>query len=241
MAEYQKFMFDNFIIACDDETGKLETQPEDTAEPAEIVTDTDFQELPPEPEVDPVPPPAAYSQDELDAAVTRAEQTGYERGFQSASSDVQKSEQELLTAIDGKLMALLAEVENYKLQLEHDSLKFSAGVLRKILPGLEQERALAEVESFMVANFPAFRKEAMLSFSFNPETASSAAGLIAKLADKNDFEGKIAVHKDSALGLSDVRVEWQNGGVERRTGDLMAKVENLIENNSATHQERENG
>ena len=237
MAQYQKFMFDNFVIACEDEADKNEPLPQENEEIAETVTDAEFQELPPEPVIEETPP-ASYTQDELDAAVIRAEQNGYESGFQAASSDNQKLEQELLGAVDSKLMGLLAEIENYKTQLERDSLKFAAGVIRKILPGLEQERAAAEVERFMAENFPSFRKEPMLSFSFNPETAAAAAGVIAKLAEKNDFEGKIAVHKDAALGIADVRVEWENGGVERRTADLTAKVENLIDE---TNQEREHG
>ncbi len=209
MAQYQKFMFDNFVIACEDEADKNEPLPQENEEIAETVTDAEFQELPPEPVIEETPP-ASYTQDELDAAVIRAEQKGYESGFQAASSDNQKLEQELLGAVDSKLMGLLAEIENYKTQLERDSLKFAAGVIRKILPVLEQERAAAEVERFMAENFPSFRKEPMLSFSFNPETAAAAAGVIARLAEKNDFEGKIAVHKDAALGIADVRIRRGN-------------------------------
>lgn len=237
MAQYQKFMFDNFVIACEDEADKNEPLPQETEETAETVTEAEFQELPPEPAVEETPA-ASYTQDELDAAVVRAEQKGYEKGFQAASTDSQKLEQELLTTIDGKLMGLLSEIENYKTRLEQDGLKFAAEVIRKILPGLEQERAAEEVQRFMADNFPAFRKEPMLSFSFNPETAAAAAGVIARLAEKNDFEGKIAVHKDASLGVADVRVEWENGGVERRTADFVAKVKNLIDD---TNQERENG
>lgn len=243
MAQYQKFLFDNFVIAGEEEKASTpdetaipvseETEPEKDPDQTSLAEET-F--TPPE-----TPQPAAYSQEELDAAVTQAEEKGYERGFRAADDSGRQSEEQLLTNVNAKLLALVSEVEHYKLQLEQDSLQFAAAVIRKILPSLEQERALAEVENFLSANFPSFRKEAILSFSFNPEMAAQGAGLLGKLADKNDFEGKISVHKDANLGISDVRVEWAEGGVERNTEKMLAKVDVLLENKPLDNQERENG
>ena len=64
------------------------------------------------------------------------------------------------------------------------------------------------------------------------------ANSLGKLAEQNDFEGKIAVHKDNSLGLSDCKIEWKDGRIERRAEDFIDKVEDLIETEK---QERENG
>ena len=55
------------------------------------------------------------------------------------------------------------------------------------------------------------------------------APLLSKLANKNDYEGKISVHKDADMGLSDCRVEWKNGGVERNSSKIINKIMDLVQ------------
>ncbi len=96
------------------------------------------------------------------------------------------------------------------------------------MPNLEAGVAKQEVEAFLRDNFSKFRGEKNLSFSFHPDMAAEIAPQLSKLAEKNDFEGKISVHKDINLNLSDCRVEWRNGGVERNTEEVLKKVENIL-------------
>ena len=95
-----------------------------------------------------------------------------------------------------------------------------------------------EVKNFLAENFANFSSQETLSFSFNPEIIPQVADSIGRLAEQNDFEGKISVHKDISLGLSDCRVEWKSGGVERKTSSFINKIKNIVNTNK---QERENG
>ena len=173
----------------------------------------------------------SYSEEELKEAVKQAEEAAYSKGFQAASDDISEKHNLLLGDIKNQLMAIYAEIENKKSEIETSSLKFALGVIRKVLPTLERERAEAEVKSFLADNFANFAGQESLSFSFNPETVSLVAESIGRLAEQNDFEGKIAVHKDASLGVSDCRVEWKSGGVERSMTKTLDKIENLIGNN----------
>ena len=67
-----------------------------------------------------------------------------------------------------------------------------------------------------------------MCFYIHPDIISYVQENIAKLANSHDFEGKISLHKDASLGKADCRVEWENGGVERNTGRLVEKVEELL-------------
>ena len=138
-------------------------------------------------------------------------------------------------------MTLLAEAEEYRRVAEQDSLHTALAAVRKLLPGLEKQTAEAEINAFLSANFANFRSQSALVFSFNPEAVSAAAEIIARLANKNDFEGKISIHKDSALGISDCRVEWGEGGVERNTHKTLEKIEDLLDDKSSANKERDNG
>lgn len=241
-SEYQKFLFDNFVISCDEEKCVAEPVVPISDDETENVNEIEVEHIKhviPEPIE--VPFVASYSQDELDAAVKAAEERAYEKGFKSASGETEQQQHDLLNDINGRLMTLLSEREEVEKNVETDTLRFVADVVRKILPSMEKEQATAEVSKFLTDNFSNFRREISLSFSFNPEVISAMPELISKLADRNDFEGKIAVHKDASLGLSDCRVEWQNGGVERNTHKMLEKIDDLLDDKSHTNKEREHG
>ena len=245
MAQYQKFMFDNFVISCEDnqctsqtledaETEELEADSEDVKQ--EEVTEDVIEETAPEDEKAP-----SYTQEELDSAVTSAEERGYEKGFNAASDEKEKQQTELLENINNRLMTLLAEVDKKSQDIEQGALQFALDLVKKLFPSLEKQHAVAEVQKFLKDNFSAFSHEDSLSFSFNPEMIESIASKIGKLAEKNDFEGKISIHKDDNLGLSECRVEWKNGGVERSPENILNKVEALLDKQENTNKERDNG
>lgn len=263
MPHYQKFMFDNFVIACEDEKASssdnagpvAEVADTQTPEPApEVISGEEPEktetvaepepELDPEPvpEPEPVPPPAAtFSQDELDAAIKQAEERGYENGFRAAFGDFEKQRLDLLQEMNKRLQELFAGEKEQEHQAEREALRAAAAAVKKLFPSLEKKQAKDEVKRFLEENFAGFGKEASLSFSLNPEMAGIAAEIISKLADKNDFEGKIAIHKDAALGMSDCRVEWTNGGVERNSHKTLEKIEDLLDDKSSANKERDNG
>lgn len=249
MAKYQKYLFDNFVVDNSKEKKtemKIEVVEEIAVEPVVEVeqdiaaeAETIIETPQPEPVVqEPIAVEPSFSQDELNAAVKLAEETAYEKGFHAAADDEARRQNILLEDIKNQLMTIFAGLERKTADIESSSLKFAVELVRKILPTLEKERAEAEVKNFLNENFANFAAQEILSFAFNPETVSLVAGSIGRLAEQNDFEGKIAVHKDAALGPSDCRVEWKSGGVERNTTRTLDKVESLIDNNA---QERENG
>ena len=276
MAEYQKYLFDNFVVKNDtpsdmlseipqlsDNTSEtfdeyndidINTLPEETSEETtdQLVVDTqediyekyEPQSLPDVQEYDYVAEPkieenlAVYTEEEFREAVEQAEKDAYNKGMEEAKASMEEKQNLLLENIKNQLMTIYTTLGEKQTNLEISALNFSVEMVRKILPTLERERAEKEVKNFLAENFANFSNQDTLSFSFNPEVISSVADSISRLAEQNDFEGKISVHKDVSLGLSDCRVEWKSGGVERKTSDLINKVENLI---NVNNQERENG
>lgn len=259
MAEYQKYMFDNFIIENDrketavsaddvdvvsEDAGLAAAATEETA--AEISATEEIEAEPqPKPQAQPEPPveevkitEPSYSKEELDAAVKLAEEAAYEKGKNAAAESELSKQNILLEEIRNQLSAVFSAQDTRLAEIEKSALSFAVSLVRKLLPTLEEEQAAAEVKNFMTENFANFAGQDTLSFAFNPETVSLVADSIGRLAEQNDFEGKIAVHKDGSLGPSDCRIEWKNGGVERKVSKILDKVDTLINDNT---EERENG
>lgn len=245
-------MFDNFVVSSEppstEETLTVSQDVDTSADnlPEEVLT-TDQAVIEPEavipvaveePIKAPVEQEPSYSKEELDAAVKMAEEKAYEQGRAEAIGEEDKKRDLLLEDISRQLTDIFAGLDKKATEVENSALQFAIELVRKILPTLEKERAEVEVKNFMAQNFANFAGQETLSFAFNPATVTLVADSIGKLAEQNDFEGKIAVHKDDTLGPSDCRIEWKNGGVERNVSETLNKVKELLDNNT---QEREHG
>lgn len=252
MSGYQKYMFDNFIVSnTSTDTNKevfdneIDTSSiseevyEDSEEKlSDVQTDIIEDKFNEEEVINIEHDEPTYSKEELEAAVKIAEEKSYNEGFAAATEEEKRKQSLLLENIKEQLSSIFMGLDKKSTDIENSALKFAVELLRKILPTLEKDLAEAEVKNFMAQNFTNFASQETLSFAFNPETLSLVADSIGRLAEQNDFEGKISVHKDINLGPTDCRVEWKNGGVERKVSNILNKVEQLIENDI---QERENG
>lgn len=243
MAEYQKFMFDNFVIECDEEECVAEplVVPEDEdisvvsldtiEEVVEESFDTEVNEEREETAEIVIEEPKAptYTQEEMDMAVLTAEEKGFAKGKELALNDIEQQKQSTILQIEEQLKHLIISQEENTNLLENSALEIALAAVEKILPSLEHDVAKKEIEAFLMDNFSKFRRENNLAFCFNPNMAAEIAPILSKLANKHDYEGKISVHKDINLGLSDCKVEWKNGGVERNITKLKDKIKGLIQ------------
>ena len=236
MAELKKFAFDNFVIKSEKKKPVVAPQVEEVIE-EEIVDEVDFEDAPLAEEVQELPV-KTYFQEELDERVRQATEEGYERGYREAQSGCDAKVVTIMNEINDKLKIIFSDNNKFTSELENQFLEMSKAIVQKLLPSLADEHAVEIVNKFIADNFNSFKKEAKLSFYIHPDTISYVQENIAKLADINDFEGKISLHKDSSLGLSDCRVEWENGGVEHNTAGLVNAIETLVDDNRTDKTER---
>ena len=235
MAEFKKFMFDNFVIEEHEEKVEEAVEvaepsvPDNVPEPepeVEEIQEAVYEEVvEPEPEPEPV---KTYTEEELAEQVQIAEHNGYEKGFKSSQSGIDEAVANVLNEINSRLLQLITEEETQKSEMEKQSLDLVLSIVRKLVPSLLSDEAKNIVNKFIADNFNNFKNESKLSFYIHPDIISYVQENIAKLANRHDFEGKIALHKDNSLGVSDCRIEWENGGVERNTGHLTDKIKAML-------------
>ncbi len=241
MSHFQKFQFDNFIIEEEnlppvfeanqeteitEEEPITETETETVVEPQDAFFEDVEEDSEPEPLFEPAP---MFSEEEVNKREIQAEEKGFERGKQEMRQETESQNSLLLENINTRLSVLIAEAKEQQAETDNQMLEMVSSVLHKLLPSLAKEQAKEIVGNFLQENFPNFKNEPKLSFYFNAENISWVQEKISRLAAINDFEGKIALHKDNSLALCDCRVEWENGGVERKMNKMLEKVENLLE------------
>ena len=130
--------------------------------------------------------------------------------------------------ISQKLQTLLDNRDSLQKELENQSIEVIKTVVKKLVPTLQAKEAANLVSKFIADNFNNFKNESKLSFYIHPDIISYAQEKIASLAKSYDFEGKIALHKDSLLAKSDCRIEWDKGGIELNGKQQLAKVDEFL-------------
>lgn len=231
MAAFQKFEFDNFII---DEDNRLHvSKPVEERLPDALET-VEAERIVSEPEIireTPAEEIIIYTEEEVAAKEKLAEEKGYELGFKASQEGLEAQNNRLLEEINSRLLMLAANMEDKEKLLENQTLQLAREAIVKLVPAIEKENASALVADFLDKNFKNFKNEAKLSFYFNPDIIKQMQETIARLANINDFEGKISLHKDASLKVSDCRIEWENGGVERSGEQALEKVGKIFNAN----------
>ena len=252
MAEYRKYLFDNFVISSkkkeepvadvvtEDNANEDDSEELPTEEIAEVENAPETEQNVETPEVvyEEVPTEVTYTQDELDEAVQKAKNEGYTQGLMASQEQETAKQNELLSEIGNRLGVMFADMDKQSETEELTMLRFLVSSLHKLMPTLESVQAVEEIKKFLEDNFSIVGAQKSLAFFFAPDTVKKAAPLLERVAAQNDFEGKISVHKDENLGASDCRIEWKDGHIERNVNKLLDKFDEMLSNNQ---QERENG
>ncbi len=252
MSKFQKFQFDNFII--DDETPQYEESWENNhihiedeqeevledfqkePEPEEITKQEKIQEEPKEDEQI-----ITYREDEVlekekqsrEEGKQEGYQEGYQKGFQEASQAKENMHNMLLENIEKnfKEFFMFYKESEEKNNFENNVIEVCKEIIQKVIPVMEQDTAKDIIADFLNKNFSSFKSEAKLSFYTHPDNINYMQEVVLNLARKYDFEGKISLHKDDTMSISDCRVLWDNGGIERNSVKTLDKITKILDSN----------
>ncbi|MDD4556691.1 MAG: FliH/SctL family protein [Alphaproteobacteria bacterium] len=233
MANFKRFMFDNFIVGeKEEEAFADDSSLEQESFAGDQVEEPSFQpeeeDVAPEFVREPAPMVNEAQQEAfqtLAKEIEQAREDGYEKGFTACRESTEAQQVELLQNLGKELKEIFSQIEKKTEAFEKNSVGVLVEALQKLVPSLLTEKAEEIVANFMKENFANIKNEPKLSFYIHPGIASAVQKEIVELARVNDFEGKISIHKDETLGLADCRIEWDNGGVERKSEEVLKKVE----------------
>ncbi len=239
--KYKKFLFNRRFDETDDELAQAESEIKE-------VLDLDFEknsddilekminqeEVVPE---EPVYVPPTYTQEELDAAVKKAEQQGFSDGEKHANEKIAKQDADALVLIEKKLEQVKTDIDEYLKQTQTDFVKLSSVLFRKLMPEFEKKSGFLEIEGILNTYFPRLFKEPQIKLTLNPEQTPTLKEKITEIVKKSGFLGKIVIQNNEEINLTDIAIEWDKGGVVRDTDMLMDEVDKILSAYSKQEQE----
>ncbi|WP_282609744.1 FliH/SctL family protein [Pelagibius sp. Alg239-R121] len=210
MSANQKFLFDNAFEA------PLPSGQEPAAPP------------PPEPETLEPEISEADLQQAREEGRQEGVELGREEGRTEAFAGIEQTTQNLLLNMTGRLGELMTEQPRMRADAAQEALQTVTTILQKMLPSLEKSAAMKEIESVVSECLLRAQDEPRLVVRVSERVLDAVKARVDALVASEGFEGKIVFLAAEGFGDSDVRVEWADGGAERKLEDLWQDIDQIL-------------
>lgn len=204
---------------------------------------------PPEPpqelvlEPPPPPPPPSYSEEELLRAKHAAYQEGFQAGQQTeearhnkASEEANAATRALLEAV-GNRITLASEQHGQWLKSQQQLMcNLTLAAARKVAGEALKREPHLPLEELLKSCTQLIAGEEVITITVSvPRYEGLRQALDTLKPLLRDFQGRIEILSDAALGEHDCSVEWKNGKATRSGTAIWAEIETLLRNTAFSY------
>lgn len=178
--------------------------------------------------VDTPPPPPTFTEEELSAAKAAAFAHGQAAGRNEVETGLLQRVAGLVAAMEVHMTDLARQETARQERFARDAAALAIAMLRKLSPALVAKNGLAEIEHLIAATFEEQADEPRVVIRVHDTMLDPLQARIGVLAESRQFAGRLVLLAEPSLGPGDVRVEWADGGAERRVAVVLETMERLI-------------
>ncbi|MCB9958582.1 MAG: hypothetical protein H6843_08280 [Rhodospirillaceae bacterium] len=176
----------------------------------------------------PQPEGPQFSEDDVEDARAAGYAEGEQAGHQAALAGIEQRLAGMIEQIPGTLGGLIKAQKQSDADLVEHAVGIAVTVGRKLFPELARRRGLAEIEAVVRDCLEEMIDEPRLVIRVSDEMLDIVRARLDTLVAESGFEGAIVCMADPAMGPSDCRVDWADGGAERLSARLWEEVEATI-------------
>lgn len=182
---------------------------------------------------------------ELEKRLADAERRGYEKGLVAGVVQGETQEKERHSAMEKELSSILTEVarnltnsmQQFK-EMQNEALKetgeLALAIARKIAGELINAQAETLIISMIKEQLETLHHSPVLTIHVNETIAKLINDTLAEAAKQASFDGEIIIKPSATMAMSDCRIEWQNGLLERSTEKIISDIQDVVESFSET-------
>jgi flagellar assembly protein FliH len=174
------------------------------------------------------PPEPTFSKEELEAAREAGYADGHSAGFQEASSNLEAKTAQLVAALGERLPPLSDEQALANDRLLRDGARVAATITRKILPSYTAKHGTDELAALVTRCLETLISEPRIRVRVEPGQVDPITRHLDSAVSASGFDGRFLVEADEAMGPSDCRLTWQNGGLERVEADIWREIDTAV-------------
>lgn len=167
-------------------------------------------------------------QQEGEDAKTIAHSQGFEEGRAQALRDIEAETQEVLSQIAQASHALFSQQNRLESSLKQEMVQLAYAIAAKLAPALMRDHPLQEVAALIEDCMATAQKEPRLVVRVAGNMTDAVNERIQNMKAATNFPGDLVLIGEETFGLQDCRVEWPDGGTERRYGDIQKEIEHAV-------------
>ncbi|MCX8506674.1 MAG: FliH/SctL family protein, partial [Alphaproteobacteria bacterium] len=149
-------------------------------------------------------------------------------GRAAARQEIAQTLNHNLQNLAENITQLLAEREQQISHFGSEAGKIAAAMVGKLFPELARRGGATEIEALLHSSIELARERPRLTVSLAPHLQSLLEEKLRDLAKAQGFEGHLTFIADGAMGDSDVRMEWSDGGIERLAARTWQNISDLL-------------
>jgi len=176
----------------------------------------------------PEPPPDLYTAAQLEAAREEGYLKGHATALEDHGASTQQATAQALAGIKAALERLETEQVAFNADVEKAVVRLAVALVRRMLPATATQCAVAEVQELLAATLPDVLDQPRLIIRVHGSLAEIIRQTVGPILEDHGFDGRLTVRPDNDLPVTDCRLEWGDGGVERDSPRLWAEIEAAV-------------
>ena len=173
--------------------------------------------------------PPTYTVEELETAKEIALQQGIANGRAEAMTSIQQHASITLDSIERHIGGLLDDHKTWTAAVHHDSISLSLAIMRKLAPELLRGSELPQVEHIIHEAFEFLTDQPKVMIRVAAELEEHLQGKVELMASRVGYEGQVVLTGDPELELTDCRISWYAGAVERALDETWGQIDEMVD------------
>lgn len=173
--------------------------------------------------------PPTYTVEEMEAAKLVAHQQGMQEGKAEAMSSIEQQANLTLDLVLRQIGDLLTQYKAWTQEVHHDSISMSMAIMRKLAPELLRGSELPQVEHIINEAFQFLTDQPKVMIRVASDLEEPLSDKVHLMASRVGYEGQVVLTGDPELELTDCRISWHAGAVERSLDETWMLVDEMVD------------
>ena len=169
-----------------------------------------------------------YTESDVTALKAEAFENGVLQGQGQSLKGVESAINDTIIEINSQLGQLLENHEIRVAGVKQDAANLALVIASKLAPALIELAPEAEVRKLIEESLVDLQDEPRIVIRASETTCQNISGKIEEITLATGFQGKLILLLDDTKHGGDCRIEWADGGTERRLEDIQQRLENAI-------------
>ena len=173
--------------------------------------------------------PPTFTVEEMEAAKLVAHQQGMQEGKVEAMASIEQQANLTLDLVLRQIGDLLTQYKNWTQEVHHVSISMAVAIMRKLAPELLRGSELPQVEHIVNEAFQFLTDQPKVMIRVASDLEAPLSEKVHLMASRVGYEGQVVLTGDPELELTDCRISWHAGAVERSLDETWMLIDEMFD------------